>query len=91
MSCGAALLAMFSYVLRWTQAQTVSAFSVGSGCAGTVIRWLDFVVVHNPERDFWRMRDGKKVGEAPRGSWGKFKWFFSLWIAQRYDLLHETL
>jgi hypothetical protein len=62
----------------------VGAYSLGAGIAGTLFRWLDLVAIHRPEQDFWRLEDGKKIDSAPKGALKKLRWFFLLWISQRY-------
>jgi hypothetical protein len=55
--------------------------------------WLDFVVFHCPEQDFWmERRDGKgSVVEerAPEEAWEKLKWSALFWSNFRYSALNE--
>ncbi|PVH78696.1 hypothetical protein DL98DRAFT_237574 [Cadophora sp. DSE1049] len=65
-----------------------------TGCIGLVYRWIDLVLIHNPEKEFWRVEEVDEIeakdlkdhvirGYAPEGSWAKIKWFTDLWLSAR--------
>ncbi|KAH7403741.1 hypothetical protein BKA64DRAFT_459639 [Cadophora sp. MPI-SDFR-AT-0126] len=90
-SSGGLTFGLFFYLYGWTAAKTFSAYSITTGCIGTVYRWIDLVLIHNPEEEFWRVeevegKDGKDHvinGYAPDGAWAKLKWFTDLWLSAR--------
>ncbi|KAE8452686.1 hypothetical protein EG329_013945 [Mollisiaceae sp. DMI_Dod_QoI] len=87
LSAGAPILGVYFYMLFWTAEQSRDAYLLGVACTILVYRWIDLVVIHRPERDFWKVdvdESGKKLEmKAPSSRSGKFKWFFNLWNTQR--------
>lgn len=78
---------MAVYVFFWTRGETAQEYSTATAFACCVIRWLDFVVLHSPEKDFWRARgDGSLEDrpEVPPKGVSKLRWFTGLWFAVRY-------
>jgi hypothetical protein len=76
----------------WHADKTLDGYLAGSGMGTLMYRWLDLVVVHRPESDFWRVSkvNGKKEddrenleGKAPIGLWAKFKWWTDLFFSLR--------
>jgi hypothetical protein len=68
----------------------------GITCCSTLIRWIDFFALHNPEQDFWTVKEveGEKLGDryilkgrAPTGRGGKLRWFSGVWGSARYSKL----
>ncbi|KAH7304852.1 membrane bound O-acyl transferase family-domain-containing protein [Rhexocercosporidium sp. MPI-PUGE-AT-0058] len=91
-SSGGIILGLFFYIYAWTATNELDGYSAGTGSIALVFRWIDIVLIHHPERDFWRTAevDGKDMsgrviveGRAPEGSWAKLKWFTDLWLSAR--------
>ncbi|KAG4427072.1 hypothetical protein IFR05_017445, partial [Cadophora sp. M221] len=89
-SAGGLIIGLFFYLYAWTAEKTLNGYAVATGSVGLVYRWIDLMLIHQPEKDFWRTGEegdgGGHVivrGHAPEGSWGKVKWFADLWISAR--------
>ncbi|KUJ17180.1 uncharacterized protein LY89DRAFT_73285 [Mollisia scopiformis] len=87
LSAGPIIFGLYFYILFWTEQQSRQSYLLGVSCTILVYRWLDLVVIHKPERDFWKVEeqdDGTVVqGRAPEGWWPRLKWAFFLWNNQR--------
>ncbi|KAL2066913.1 hypothetical protein VTL71DRAFT_1337 [Oculimacula yallundae] len=91
LSSGGILFGLFFYLYVWTAAQTFDAYNAAVTNIGIVYRWLDLVLIHTPEKDFWRVPEVKEgaekdhviEGRAPEGQWAKLKWFTDLWLSAR--------
>lgn len=78
---GAIILALFLYLVGSTGDQSRDAYLSGVSCALLVLRWVDLVGIHTPEKDFWKQSEShnKPLDRA----WERLKWFFFLWNNQR--------
>ncbi|KAJ5047056.1 uncharacterized protein L3040_002900 [Drepanopeziza brunnea f. sp. 'multigermtubi'] len=85
-SSGAIISGIYLYMLGWTAEQSRDAYLLGVSTSILVLRWIDLVVLHRPERDFWKKAGsatGRADGRAPNDALGRLKWFFFLWNNQR--------
>jgi hypothetical protein len=84
------LFALFFCLQFWTSDENMNGYAVGAGVANLFIRWIDLIVLHRPEVDFWSIEKSKKSqdhrdgGGIPLDAWPRIKWFGTLWIASRY-------
>lgn len=87
LSSGAIILSLFFYMLGWTAEKSRDGYVLGVSMSMLVLRWIDLVAIHRPERDFWK-RGSSAAGvadrRAPNGLLGRVKWFFFLWNNQRF-------
>ncbi|KAH7403907.1 membrane bound O-acyl transferase family-domain-containing protein [Cadophora sp. MPI-SDFR-AT-0126] len=81
LSSGAVIIGLFLYLVVFTGEQSRDAYLSGVSCALLVLRWIDLVGIHTPERDFWKKTDPDN--KSIDGSWDRLKWFFFLWNNQR--------
>ena len=81
LSSGAIIIALFLYLVGFTGDQSRDAYLSGVSCALLVLRWVDLVGIHTPEKDFWKEPHTRKQSLA--SPWERLKWFFFLWNNQR--------
>lgn len=89
--CGIILVQLFLGVL-WGAQSTVQAYALANQTIMLLLRWIDLMIIHDPEKDFWRVENPpKEKGDdwtpsgtkTVNGTWTKLKWWTVLLINQR--------
>lgn len=94
LSSGGLMFGLCFYLCVWTAAETRDGYTTGSGCIIVLYRWIDLVLLHNAERDFWQVgkvdtgtdanHDRVTVEvRAPQGKLAKVRWFAGIFWAFR--------
>ena len=95
------LLYILSQVRTFTAGTVPEDYLLAVNAVALVVKWIDFVVFHNPEDDLYRIaitgkEKGTKRAEDPRNMrpWAKYGWSLAFWSTVRgwhLDLLPGRL
>ena len=66
LSSGTIIFSLFLYLIIYTNDSSKESYLAGVSCAGLVLRLIDLVGIHVPERDFWEKGSDKK--DSPKTS-----------------------
>jgi hypothetical protein len=92
---GAILIALLAQTPYYTSGSPFDDYIFGVSITSTFVRYLDLIVFHIPERDFYRLGEAPQDADGvhtpdvrtrqpwPKGACGKLRHMASLWIANR--------
>ena len=92
---GAAVFSILAYTPNYDMGDVLGNFATGVFMLGFTVKWMHFMLMQLPERDFWRVpedvddknamnKGNARGGPRPdRGWWEKLRWATSLWATDR--------